>query len=92
MSEEGYLLEMCSGRAAWTVIPDGIDSIDLAIVSVKVEADGWECTLRNRLCYTFSGKAEITLYPSGKLLVKCEDENIAADIAKMHITNWLAPD
>jgi len=92
LSEDAYLLEMCSGRAAWTVIPNGMDSIDLETVSIRLEADGWKCTLRNRLCYTFTGLAEITLYPSGKLLVKGEDESIAAEIANRHITNWLALD
>ena len=52
MSREDYLLEMCSGRAAWTVVPEKIDKIDLEIVTARIEAEGWNCTLRNRLLYT----------------------------------------
>ncbi len=91
MSREDYLLEMCSGRAAWTVVPEKIDKIDLEIVSARIESGGWVCTLRNRLCCTFSGElADITLYPSGKLLVKSGERDVAASIAELHMQVWLA--
>lgn len=91
MARDEYLLEMCSGRAAWTVVPEHIDHIDLEIVSARIESEGWDCTLRNRLCCTFSGElADITLYPSGKLLVKSGDRDVAANIAKQHMHVWLA--
>ena len=91
MSREDYLLEMCSGRAAWTVVPEQIDSIDLEIVASRIESEGWSCTLRNRLCYTFTGEmADITLYPSGKLLVKTGERDVAATIAETHMLVWLA--
>ena len=90
MSSKEYLLEMCSGRAAWTVTPENINKIDLEVVSKRIESHGWNCTLRNRLCYTFSGDvADITLYPSGKLLIKTQEKEIAADIAESHMNNWL---
>ncbi|CAI8370381.1 MAG: Uncharacterised protein [Marine Group II euryarchaeote MED-G33] len=91
MSREGFLLEMCSGRAAWTVVPEHIDKIDLEMVTARIEAEGWTCTLRNRLCCTFSSDlADITLYPSGKLLVKSGDREVAATVAERHIQIWLA--
>jgi hypothetical protein len=91
VSSEDFLLEMCSGRAAWTVVPEKIGNIDLEIVSAIIEAEGWSCTLRNRLCCTFSGDlADITLYPSGKLLVKSGDRDVAATIAERHMQVWLA--
>ena len=91
MSRDSYLLEMCSGRAAWTVVPEQIDSIDLEIVSARIESEGWNCTLRNRLCCTFSGElADITLYPSGKLMVKSGDRDVAATIAEQYMHVWLA--
>ena len=91
VSREDYLLEMCSGRAAWTVVPEKIDKIDLEIVTARIEAEGWDCTLRNRLCCTFSGElADITLYPSGKLLVKSGERDVAAAIAERHMQVWLA--
>jgi len=89
-TEEGFLLEMCSGRAAWTVIPNDNLEIDLEIVSAQIEDEGWICTLRNRLCYTFTGEANITLYPSGKLLVKSGDRSIVEKIARQHVEIWLS--
>ncbi len=90
MSEEGFLLEMCSGRAAWTVLPENLDGIDLEMVTARIENEGWTCTLRNRLCCTFTGEAEITLFPSGKLLVKSGDREVAERIAIHHMRVWLA--
>ena len=81
---------MCSGRAAWTVVPEMVTSINLETVTARIEADGWDCTLRNRLCCTFSGEADITLYPSGKLLVKSGERDVAQRIATHHIQVWLA--
>ena len=89
-TENEFLLEMCSGRAAWTVIPNGISAIDLEGVTAKIESEGWTCTLKNRLCCTFTGDAKITLYPSGKLLVKSGDRDIAERIAKHHVQVWLS--
>ena len=91
MSSEDYLLEMCSGRAAWTVVPGNVNQIELEVVSAIIESEGWGCTLRNRLCYTFSGDAvDITLYPSGKLLIKTDKRDVASTIAERHVHVWLA--
>ncbi|MBT4058770.1 MAG: hypothetical protein HOE69_00470 [Euryarchaeota archaeon] len=85
-----YLLEVCSGRAAWQIQPTDSMEIDMEEISLKIIASGWECTLRNRLCYSFSGEIDFTLFPSGKLLVKTGDQQIAENIAKMHIDSWLS--
>jgi len=91
VSSDDYLLEMCSGRAAWTVVPEKVKQIELELVSSIIEKEGWNCTLRNRLCYTFSGDAvDITLYPSGKLLIKTDEREVAAKIAEHHVHVWLA--
>ena len=89
-TEDEFLLEMCSGRAAWTVIPNNVSSIDLEEITVRIENEGWVCTLRNRLCCTFTGEADITLYPSGKLLVKSGNRDVAEKIAKHHVQVWLS--
>jgi|TARA_B110000196_G_C20915245_1_gene552556 hypothetical protein len=85
----GYVLEVCSGRAAWQVQPSSLSQIEMGEVSEKIISSGWECTLKNRLCYTFSGPVDLTLFPSGKLLIKTPDQQIADDIAKKHIETWL---
>jgi hypothetical protein len=89
MSEAGFVLEMCSGKAAWTIIPADNIAIDLERVSKRIEEAGWTCTIRNRLCYVFVGKAGLTLFPSGRLLVKSGDEEFARKIAARHVEIWL---
>jgi hypothetical protein len=82
-------MEMCGNKAAWQIVVDGIDKIDLELVGTNIEAAGYEIGIRTRLAWTFSGPAELTLYPSGKLLVKTEDRAIAAQIAEDHVKNWV---
>jgi hypothetical protein len=89
MSEDDHILEVCSGRAAWQVIPNEELAIDLESVGAKIVAAGWTCTLENRLCHTFSGEVDLTLFPSGKLLVKTADRDAAAQIARTHLDEWL---
>ena len=82
-------MEMCGNRAAWQIIVDGIDKIDLDKVGNKIEAAGFEVGIRTRLAWTFSGPADLTLYPSGKLLVKTQDKDLAARIAEDHVKIWV---
>tara|TARA_Y100000588_G_C13965314_1_gene800529 strand:- start:199 stop:447 length:249 start_codon:yes stop_codon:yes gene_type:complete len=81
---------MCSGRAAWQINPLNEKAIVLSEIADKIVSAGWECTLVNRLCYTFSGEVNLTLYPSGKLLVKTNDKQLAEKIAIMHLEDWLS--
>ena len=85
---EGFVMELCGNRAAWQIELDGIESIDLEIVGNKIESAGYEVGIRNRLCWTFTGPCDLTLYPSGKLLVKTEDKTLAAEVARKHVTEW----
>ena len=36
----------------------------------------------------FTGEADLTLYPSGKLLVKTADKELAEAIATKHMSIW----
>lgn len=85
---EGFVMELCGNKAAWQIVPDGITSINLENVGRLIEEAGYEVGLRNRLCWTFSGPCELTLYPSGKLLVKSEDKKLAAAVAGLHVSTW----
>ena len=89
MAEDSFVMEMCGNKAAWQIIVDGIDKIDLELVGTNIEAAGYEIGIRSRLAWTFTGRAELTLYPSGKLLVKTEDRGLAAQIAEDHVKNWV---
>ena len=80
---------MCGNRSAWQIQVDGIEKIDLDSVGSKIESAGYTVGIRTRLAWTFSGPAELTLYPSGKLLVKTEDKELAAKIAREHVEEWV---
>ena len=89
MSEDSFVMEMCGNKSAWQIEVDGIDKIDLEAVGEKIESAGYTIGIRTRLAWTFSGPAELTLYPSGKLLVKTEDKELAAQIAQNHVQDWV---
>ena len=55
----------------------------------RIEAAGFEVGIRTRLAWTFTGSADLTLYPSGKLLVKTQDKELAAQIAQDHVNSWV---
>ena len=80
---------MCGNKAAWQIVVDGVESIDLEIVGQRIEAAGFEVGIRTRLAWTFSGSADLTLYPSGKLLVKTQDKELASQIAQDHVNSWV---
>ena len=82
-------MEMCGNRSAWQIQVDGIDKINLENVGQEIESAGYTIGIRTRLAWTFSGPAELTLYPSGKLLVKTEDKELAAQIAEDHVKKWV---
>ena len=81
-------MKLCGNKAAWQIVPEGITSINLENVGLLIEEAGYEVELRNRLCWTFSGPCDLTLYPSGKLLVKSEDKTLATAVAEQHVTMW----
>ena len=89
MSNDSFVMEMCGNRAAWQIVVDGIDKISLENVGQQIENAGYTVGIKTRLAWTFTGPADLTLYPSGKLLVKTEDKDLAAKIAKLHVTEWV---
>ena len=81
-------MELCGNKAAWQVVPEGITSINLESVGLLIQESGYIVGIQNRLCWTFSGPCDLTLYPSGKLLIKSEDKELAASVAQQHVSAW----
>ena len=81
-------MELCGNKGAWQIEPQGISEIDLESVGNIIQSDGYIVGIQTRLCWTFSGPCDLTLYPSGKLLVKTEDKELAASVAKLHVEKW----
>ncbi len=85
---EGFAMELCGNQASWQIVPEGITSINLEHVGAKIVASGFEVGVQSRMVWTFTGEADLTLYPSGKLLVKTADKELAEEIANKHMTVW----
>ncbi|MCH1540105.1 MAG: hypothetical protein L7S56_01535 [Candidatus Poseidonia sp.] len=85
----GFAMELCGNKASWQVVPDGIDTIDLERVGTAIVADGYQAEVQSRMCWTFTGACDMTLYPSGKLMVKTEDKDLASEVAQLHVTSWV---
>ena len=85
---EGFAMELCGNQASWQIVPDGIKSIDLEAVGSKITEAGFEVGVQSRMVWTFTGTADLTLYPSGKLLVKTADKEVAEEIALLHCSEW----
>ena len=86
---DGFVMELCGNQSSWQIVPDGIGSINLDSVGSAIESAGYHVEIRSGLCWTFTGPCDLTLYPSGKLLVKTEDKDLAAKIAQDHVQNWV---
>ncbi|RJU93902.1 MAG: hypothetical protein DWC03_03870 [Candidatus Poseidoniales archaeon] len=86
---DGFAMELCGTQGSYQIVPDGVDAIDLDSVGAAIEAAGFEVGVRSRLCWTFSGRCEMTLYPSGKLMIRTEDKGLAEDVAQNHVNEWV---
>ena len=85
---DGFAMELCGNQSSWQIVPEGIDSVNLDAVGSAIESAGYHVEIRSSLCWTFTGPCDLTLYPSGKLLVKTEDKGLANDVAHLHVTQW----
>ena len=84
------VIEVCSGDTAFTIVPPEIISCNMDIVTERIEEAGFICKLKSRFCHVFEGDYELTLYPSGKLLLRAEDIEEVRRIASLHLDIWLA--
>ena len=85
---DGFAMELCGNQASWQIVPEGITSIDIEHVAAKIIESGFEVGVQSRIVWTFTGTADLTLYPSGKLLVKTADKELAEEIANKHMSVW----
>ena len=85
---DGFAMELCGNQASWQIVPEGITAIDLEQVGARIIESGFEAGVQSRMVWTFTGSADLTLYPSGKLLVKTGDKDLAEQIAQQHMSEW----
>ena len=87
---EVAIIEVCSGDTAFTIVPENPPEISTETIVERIEKSGFSCSLRSKFCHTFEGEYEMTLYPSGRLLVRAPTIEVANKIAALHIGEWLA--
>ncbi|MBT3772896.1 MAG: hypothetical protein HOC79_07835 [Euryarchaeota archaeon] len=88
--DEGFVMELCSGKAAWQIEPSKKVEINIDTVSEKIQNAGYGVKIKTRMCHILHKEdVKITLFPSGKILVKCEEKEKAIEIAKQHLQEWL---
>ena len=86
---DGFTMELCGNQNAWRIEPTFENHVfDLEQTGLRIEEAGFTVEVRSRLCWTFTGKCDMTLYPSGSLLIKSEDKELAQEIATMHLEQW----
>jgi len=86
---DGFVMELCGNKAAWQIVPEGITTINLEAVGMAIAESGYTVGIQTRrLCWTFSGPCDLTLYPSGKLMIKTEDKALASEVAQLHVEQW----
>jgi hypothetical protein len=86
---DGFAMELCGAKGSYQIVPEGVEAIDLEKVGIAIESDGYEVGVRSRLCWTFTGPCDLTLYPSGKLMVRTEDKALAEEVAHLHVSSWV---
>ena len=86
---DGFAMELCGTQGSYQIVPNDVETIDLNAVGGAIEAAGFEVGVRSRLCWTFSGRCEMTLYPSGKLMIRTEDKALAEEVAHLHVNQWV---
>ncbi len=65
-----YLLRPCEGKSAFEALPKVQVRIDISKSSQELKAHGYEITDAGVMLIAKKGDVEISIYPSGKLLVK----------------------
>ncbi len=86
---DGFTMELCGTKGSYQIVPEEVETIELETVGTAIEAAGFEVGVRSRLCWTFSGRCEMTLYPSGKLMIRTEDTSLAEEVAQLHVNEWV---
>lgn len=72
-----YLLRPCRSDSAYLALPDSRLDLDLGAVDRLLQEHGYE-VLNVKVMLIATGEEEITVYRSGKLLIKTRDPEVAA--------------
>lgn len=78
-----YLLRPCKTTAAYEALPNDEVKLDLEKVTKILEGEGMKVTYARVILIAHNKGIETTIYPSGKLLVKTDSEDVAQAEAEL---------
>ena len=81
-SEVFHRVKLCRSRAAHEVIPTGTVKLNLTRVAEEVEEKrGWKVVSCARILLQVEASCPVTIFPSGRLLVRTKEEEEANRVA-----------
>jgi hypothetical protein len=72
-----YLLKPCRGKAAFEVVPGEEIKLDMEMCKTDMEAHGYQVTDAGVMLVCKRGKLQVSIYPSGKLLIHTKSRDSA---------------
>lgn len=76
-----YLLKPCRGKAAFEAIPKEKVQLDMQKFKTNLEARDYEVTDAGVMLVAVKGKLQVSIYPSGKLLIHTGSRVNALEVA-----------
>jgi hypothetical protein len=81
MEGEFYLLRPCKTSAAYEAIPKKNIRIDLGKCSSRLKIHGYKIACDAKVMLVVRNGCEISIHPSGKLIIKTDLEDVAKSVA-----------
>lgn len=76
-----YLIKPCRGKAAFEAIPKVEVQIDLKKGLADLRGYGYEVTDAGVMLVAVKGELQVSIYPSGKLLIQTTSREEASEVA-----------
>ena len=73
---DGFVMELCGNRAAWQIVPDGIESIDLDVVGNTIIDAG------------YTGEIKVLFHNNGSTSIKIEQGDKIAQLIPTKVVNF----
>ena len=49
LAKDEFVMELCGNKAAWQIVPENLDKIDLAVVGARIVEAGYEIGVSTRV-------------------------------------------
>ena len=76
-----FTLKPCKSSAAYEMVPEKKVNIDLKTASETLNGVGFEIVLNAKVILIVKKNVEVSIYPSGKLIVKTDSRGDAENVA-----------